>query len=61
MKNYIGTFVYHKYEQTEVASKKKRVLDPEKWGRIRKHHEALITEKDFAKVQRMRQNSKKNK
>lgn len=57
--NYIGTFVYHKYEQTEVASKKKRVLDPEKWGRIRKHHEALITEKDFAKVQRMRQNSKK--
>ena len=46
--NYIGTFVYHKYEQTEVASKKRRMLEPEDWSRIRNHHEALITEKDFA-------------
>lgn len=57
--SYIGTFVYHKYEQTEVASKKRRLIAPENWSRIRNHHEALIAEKDFAKVQKMRQSSKK--
>lgn len=44
---YIGTMIYHKYEQTEVAGKAKKVLDRDEWERIEKHHEAIISKKDF--------------
>lgn len=56
---YIGTFVYHKYEQIEVASKKKRITDPSEWCRIRNNHEPLISEKEFSKAQDQRKNNKK--
>ena len=48
---YIGTFIYHKYAQPEVAAKTKKVLDPSEWKRIENNHEAVIRKEDFRAAQ----------
>ena len=50
---YIGTYVYHKYEQTSVGGKAKKLLDPEDWKRVENNHEAIISRKDFDKAQKL--------
>lgn len=57
--SYVGTYVYHKYEQTAVGGGAKKVLDPEKWKRVPNNHPAIISDADFERVQnRLAQNKK---
>ena len=57
--SYVGTYVYHKYEQTAVGGGAKKVLDPEKWKRVPNNHPAIISDADFDRVQnRLAQNKK---
>ena len=48
---YIGTFVYHKYEQPKVAARVKKAVDPKDWKRIENNHEAIVSKEDFCTVQ----------
>ena len=50
---YIGTYVYHKYEQTSVGGKAKKLLDPDDWKRVENNHEAIISRKDFDRAQKL--------
>ena len=57
--SYVGTYVYHKYEQTSVGGGAKKVLDPEKWKRVPNNHPAIISDADFEQVQdRLAKNKK---
>ena len=56
---YTGTLVCHKYEQPEVASRKKKLLPKSEWLRIENTHEAIISRDDFEAVQeRLAKNSR---
>ena len=56
---YVGTYVYHKYVQTSVGGKAKKLLDPKDWKRVENTHEAIIDRKDFDKAQKLLERNRK--
>ena len=50
---YVGTYVFHKCEMTEVGGKRRYISDRDKWERLHDHHPAIISREDFDEVQRL--------
>lgn len=55
---YLGHVVYHKYEQTEVAGKDKKVLNPSQWKVVKGMHEPLVSQEDFDAAQKKLEGNK---
>lgn len=48
---YMGHMVQHRYETTEISTRKTKLVSPDEWICVPNTHEAIVTQEEFEKVQ----------
>ena len=52
--NYTGVYLFNKYEHSVFIGRKTRVRSRDQWERVYDHHEPIVSEEEFQKVQEIK-------